>query len=71
MHNSSQLSRSSSLKQLKTPGYVAPELISDMGTYVAPTEASDIYSFATLSYEVAFCCDTWFYAVDRISQKRV
>ena len=42
-----------------TPGYVAPELISDMGTYVAPTKASDIYSFAILSYEVAFCCDPW------------
>ena len=61
MHiNNSQLSsRSSSLKQLMTPGYVAPELISDTGTYLTPTKASDIYSFAILAYEVAFCCDPW------------
>ena len=61
MHiNNSQLSsRSSSLKQLMTPGYVALELISDTGTYLTPTKASDIYSFAILAYEVAFCCDPW------------
>ena len=61
MHiNSNQLSsRSSSLKQLMTPGYLAPELISDTGSYLNPTKASDVYSFAILAYEVAFCCDPW------------
>ena len=61
MHiNSKQLSsKSSSLKQLMTPGYLAPELISDTGSYLNPTKASDVYSFAILAYEVAFCCDPW------------
>lgn len=59
INNSQMSSRSLSLKQLMTPGYVAPELISDTGTYLTPTKASDIYSFAILAYEVAFCCDPW------------
>ena len=61
MHiNSNQLSsKSSSLKQLMTPGYLAPELISDTGSYLNPTKASDVYSFAILAYEVAFRCDPW------------
>ena len=62
MHiNANQLSssRSSSLKQLMTPGYLAPELISETGNYLHPTKASDVYSFAILAYEVAFCCDPW------------
>ena len=42
-----------------TPGYLAPELISDMGSYLNPTKASDVYSFAILAYEVAFCYDPW------------
>ena len=42
-----------------TPGYLAPELISDKGSYLNPTKASDVYSFAILAYEVAFCCDPW------------
>ena len=58
--NASQFSaRSSSLKQLMTPGYLALELISDMGDYLNPTKASDIYSFSILSYEVAFIREPW------------
>ena len=58
--NASQFSaRSSSLKQLMTPGYLAPELISDVGNYLDPTKASDIYSFSILSYEVAFTREPW------------
>lgn len=69
MHiNSNQLSsRSSSLKQQMTPGYLASELVSDTGSYLKPTKASGVYSFAILTYEVAFCCDPWpnvFNAID-------
>ena len=49
------LSRSSSLKQLITLGYLAPELISDSDSFLNPTKASDVYSFGILAYEVAFC----------------
>ena len=52
-------SRSTSLKQLMTPGYLAPELISEVGSYLDPTKASDIYSFSILAYEVAFVCEPW------------
>ena len=52
-------SRSSSLKQLMTPGYLAPELISDVGNYLDPTKVSDNYSFSVLSYEVAFTREPW------------
>ena len=37
-----------------TPGYSAPELISDVGGYL---EASDMYSPSVLPYEVAFIHD--------------
>ena len=40
----SQLSsRSSSLKQFMTPGYLAPELISDVGDRFPPNKPSDIF----------------------------
>ena len=42
-----------------TPGYLAPELISDVGSYLHPTKASDIYSFSILAYEVAFIREPW------------
>jgi len=42
-----------------TPGYLAPELISNTGSYLNPTKASDVYSFAILAYKVAFSCDPW------------
>ena len=56
----SQLSfRSSSLKQFMTPGYLAPELISDVGDHLPPNKPSDIYSFGILTYEVYFCTEPW------------
>ena len=42
-----------------TPGYSAPELVSDANSYLNPTKASDVYYFAIIAYEVAFCCDPW------------
>ena len=59
--NASQFSaRSSSLKQLMTPGYLALELISDVGNYLDPTKASDIHSFVfILSYKVSFTREPW------------
>ena len=54
----SQLSsRSSSLKQFMTPGYLAPELIGDVGDRFPPSKPSDIYSFGILTYEVYFCAE--------------
>jgi len=52
-------SRSSSLKQLMTPGYTAPELFTDTGICVEPTMTSDIYSFGMLSYEIVFQREPW------------
>jgi len=52
-------SRSCSLKQLMTPGYLVPELINDVGNYLDPTKASNIYSFSILAYEVAFVREPW------------
>ena len=52
-------SRSTSFKQLMTPGYSAPELISDAGGYLDLNKASDIYSFSVLAYEVAFVREPW------------
>ena len=57
--NSLLSSKSSSLKQLMTPGYLAPELIDNMGSCLTPMKASDIYAFAILAYEVTFCCNPW------------
>ena len=61
MHiNSNQLSsRSSSLKQLMTPGYLAPKVTSDTSSYLNTTKDSDVYSLALLAYKIAFCFDPW------------
>ena len=49
------LSKSStSLQQLMTPVYAAPELFSDTGCVVQPTKKSDIYSFGIVAHEVMF-----------------
>lgn len=45
LYSSHLSSRSSSLKQLMTPGYAAPEFCSADGVPLAPTKPSDIYSF--------------------------
>ena len=42
-----------------TPGYLAPELISDNGSHRQSTKPSDVYSFGILSFEVYFCCEAW------------
>jgi len=52
-------SRSSSFKQFMTPGYLAPELIGDVGKRLPPNKLSDIYSFGILSFEVYFCAEPW------------
>ena len=52
-------SRSSSLKQLMTPRYMAPELFTDRGICLQPTITSDIYSFEMLTYEVIFQQEPW------------
>ena len=57
--NSQISSKSSSLRQLMTPGYLAPELISDNGSRRQSTKPSDVYSFGILSFEVYFCCEAW------------
>ena len=54
-NNSMPISRSTTMKQLMTPGYRAPELfpVSDQtGMSLRLSKASDIYSFATLAYEL-------------------
>ena len=50
----STLSRSSCLRQLMTPGYIAPELFSSMGNRLQPTAESDMYSFGILAHEIFF-----------------
>ena len=57
--NSQISSKSSSLRQFMTPGYLAPELISDNGSRRQSTKPSDVYSFGILSFEVYFCCEAW------------
>jgi len=62
--NVSQTSHSVTLKQLMTPGYIAPELFPRQRATSGcstpkPTKASDIYSFAILAYEVVFRCQAW------------
>ena len=52
-------SRSTSFKQLMTPGYLAPELIGDVGKRLPPNKLSDMYSLGILSYEVYFCEKPW------------
>ena len=50
---------SSSLWQLMTPGYAAPEMFSDVGSHLQPTYKSNIYSFGILAYEVVFQKEAW------------
>ena len=50
---------STSLRQLMTPSYAAPELFSDIGSCLQPTKESDIYSFGILAYEVIFQTEAW------------
>jgi len=61
--NVSQTSHSVTLKQLMTPGYMAPELFPNPRVSSCsakkPTKASDIYSFAILAYEVVNRCQAW------------
>ena len=52
-------SKSSCLRQLMTPGYVAPELFGSTGNHLQPTTKSDIYSFGILSYKIAFQREAW------------
>ena len=52
-NNSLQTSHSTTMKQLMTPGYMAPELLPDQtGVSLRPSKASDMYSFAILAYEL-------------------
>ena len=52
-------SKSSSFKQMMTPGYLAPELIGEIDYSRRPTEKSDVYSLAILIYEIFFCKEAW------------
>ena len=52
-------SRSASFKQLMISGYLAPELIGDVGKHLPPNKLSDMYSLGILSYEVYFCEELW------------
>ena len=57
-----QSSHSTTLKQLMTPGYMAPELLpSDNLALLAlpPNKATDIYAFAVMAYEVVFAKEAW------------
>ena len=57
-----QSSRSTTLKQLMTPGYMAPELLpSENLSLLAlpPNKATDIYAFAIMAYEVVFAKQAW------------
>ena len=57
-----QSSRSTTLKQLMTPGYMAPELLpSENLSLLAlpPNKATDIYAFAIMAYEVVFTKQAW------------
>jgi len=42
-----------------TPGYLAPELISDNGSRRQSTKPSDVYSFGIMSFEIYICCEAW------------
>jgi len=56
----SQLSHSTTFKQLMTPSYTAPELfIEDAAHLPQVTVFSDIYSYGILAYEVFFCTPAW------------
>ena len=61
--NPAQTSHSTTLKQLMTPGYMVPELLSGQRTSTGllerPSKSSDIYSFAILAYEVIFQRQAW------------
>ena len=63
MANPSQTSHSMTLKQMMTPGYMAPEVFPNQGaagcSTQKPSKASDIYSFAIMAYEVVFLCQAW------------
>jgi len=56
-----QSSHSTTLKQLMTPGYMAPELYSSSfdSLPVQQSNASDIYAFAILSYELICSRPAW------------
>ena len=56
-----QSSHSTTLKQLMTPGYMAPELYpsSINSLPVQPSKASDIYAYGVLSYEVICSRPAW------------
>ena len=57
-----QSSHSTTLKQLMTPGCMAPELLPNCLTDalpVRPNKTSDIYAFSILSYEVVCCKSAW------------
>ena len=56
-----QSSHSTTLKQLMTPGYMAPELYpsSVNSLPVQPSVASDIYAFGVLSYELICSRPAW------------
>ena len=58
--NSLQSSHSTTMKQLMTPGYMAPELLpSQTGVPLRPSKNSDIYSFAILAYELVHQKQAW------------
>jgi len=57
--SSQRSSHSTTMKQLMTPGYMAPELLSTDALSLRPNKASDIYAFAILAYELVCCKPAW------------
>ena len=48
-----QTLHSTKMKQLMTPGYMAPELLPGQASMtLRPSKATEVYSFAVLAYEL-------------------
>ena len=45
------------IKQLMIPSYMAPELLSNNGSYIQPMKSNDICSLGILAYEVILGVD--------------
>ena len=52
-------SHSTTMKQLMTPGYMSPELLSNGAFPLRPNKASGIYAFSILAYELVCCKPAW------------
>ena len=52
-------SHSTTMKQLMTPGYMSPELLSNGAFPLRPNKASDIYAFSILVYDLVCCKPAW------------